>query len=147
MKTANTTDRNVKVNGDNGYADQQAERAAQLADEFDDFNDYALPTKGKHSVKLLSREKVAAKFDDDGKEIAQKYIALAWQDTETHAVIDARLYSGAVPYFMAGINRQCGGNLMGMRLSQILDYAITHAIDIWVDWSPEYGVQVSYFER
>ena len=147
MKNPESTKRNVKACGDNGYADQQAERARELAEEFADFSDYALPEKGKHTVKLLSREMIAAKRDDDGKVIAQKYLALAWADVETHVVIDTRLYSAAVPYLMTGINRQVGGDLMGMKLSEVLDYTVTHAIDIWVDWSPDYGVQVTYFKR
>ena len=149
MKNPNNTNPKVKVNGETGYANQQAELAAKLNDEFSEFEAYALPTKGKHTVRLVSREKVAEKTDphDDTKVVAQKYIALSWQDTQTGEVIPARLYSAAVPYFANNLNRQCGGSLMGMKLSQILDYVLTHAIDIWVDWSPDYGPQVTYFER
>lgn len=132
MKNPNNTDPEVKT-----------------TDEFSEFEAFALPTKGKHTVRLVSREKIAEKTDphDDTKVVAQKYIALTWQDTKTGEVIPARLYSAAVPYFASNLNRQSGGNLMGMKLSQILDYTVTHAIDIWVDWSGEYGVQVTYFER
>lgn len=114
---------------------------------FDDISSSPLPSKGKHTVLLVSSEKIDEKKSDDGTTIAQKHLALTWQDVNDGSFIDARLYSAAVPYFMANLNRQLDGALMGMKLSGVLNYVVTHSVDIWVDWSSQYGVQVNYFER
>ena len=107
----------------------------------EDFDSFCLPTKGHHTVHLLTYELVKAKSPEH-----QAYIAVSWDDRETGEVIEARIYSKAVPYFMANVNRQLDGALMGMKLSQVLAYLVNHTISIWVDWDSKYGVQVAYFD-
>lgn len=113
----------------------------------DSFGTAALPSKGKHTVTLESYKMVPAKVADDGSILAQPYVALAWNDHSKMEMVDVRLYSGMVPYFMDGLNRQLDGALMGMKLSAILEFLRTTEVNIWVDWSSKYGVQASYFER
>ena len=110
----------------------------------DSFGASSLPSKGKHTVTLDSYKMVPAKVADDGTVVAQAHISLAWNDHEKNEMIDARLYSAAVPYFMDGVNRQMDGEFMGMKLSAILESLKTNEITITVDWSSKYGVQVSY---
>lgn len=112
----------------------------------DSFGTASLPSKGKHTVTLESYKMVPAKTADDGTIVAQAYVSLAWNDREKMEMVDARLYSAAVPYFMDGVNRQVDGAFMGMKLSAILESLKTREITITVDWSSKYGVQVSYFE-
>ena len=111
----------------------------------DSFGASSLPSKGKHMVTLDSYKMVPAKTEEDGTIISSPYISLVWNDHTKCEIIDARLYSGAVPYFMRGVNQQKDGAFMGMKLSAILDTLRTEEIEITVDWSSKYGVQVSYF--
>lgn len=122
-------------------------RDVNLDSFIDSFGSAALPSKGKHTVTLESYKMVPANKADDGTVLAQPYVALVWNDYSKMEMIDVRLYSGMVPYFMDGLNRQMDGSLMGMKLSEILETLRTHEVNIWVEWSSKYGVQASYFER
>lgn len=122
-------------------------RDVNLDSFIDSFGTAALPSKGKHTVTLESYKMVPAKVADDGTVLAQPYVALAWNDHSKMEMVDVRLYSGMVPFFMDGLNRQLDGALMGMKLSAILETLRTQEVDIWVTWSSKYGVQASYFER
>lgn len=94
-----------------------------------------LPALGEHVSKVTAYSVVAEK----GK---QPYYALSLSDGE--CMMQTRIYSGRVAYFMGAIARQTGGAVAGMRTSQVLEYLTEHAFSVWVTYDETYGIQYNF---
>lgn len=121
--------------------------------DIDNFSDYVVNSEGHRVVSLKYYEVVPAKkilnfyqgrTEDTGR-MTKAYIRLEFI-TDDGEHIETKLYEKGVSYFMDNIAAQTGGATLGMKLSKVLNYITTHYIDVWVEFSSQYGVQVRYYD-
>lgn len=99
-----------------------------------DILESTLTAEGEHIARLAKYRAVTEAEAGEGK---KPYVALTLAlDT---GEVETRLYPGRVQYFMGAIARQTHGAVVGMKLSQILEYLKAHDFSVWASWDEEYG--------
>lgn len=73
--------------------------------------------------------------------IRQPYILIHTNDP----LINIKIYSKRIPYFMKAINRQYSYMFTGKTLSFMLDYLKTHPFETELSYHPTYGEQYEFF--
>ncbi len=103
---------------------------------------------GHHIVRLSHYEVVPEKTVTTRTDVytTKPYILLDLRDVKSGEITTTRLYSGFVPYFLDNIAAQTSGEISGMKLSNVLNYLGRNDFEIWVTYSRERGVEVSYRE-
>ena len=59
-------------------------------------------------------------------------------------IVTDRWYASRIPYLMYCLRKQFHMDYMDCTLSQLLDYARTHKIRVFVSYDPKYGRQIDY---
>lgn len=59
-------------------------------------------------------------------------------------IITDRWYASRIPYIMYCLRKQFHMDYFDCTLSQLLDYAKTHSIRVFIDYDARYGLQVDY---
>lgn len=128
-------------------------------DEAFDTEMEALPPKGTYVVTLTGFEPVPARqlgsiyndvfkpsTDEDGNPIFTKAFYRLTYTATNGTRIESRLYPKAVASFAKNIARQLDYTTIAMKTSELLAHLKTHQITVWVDYSSQYGLQVSYYD-
>jgi len=111
--------------------------------EIAEFAEEALFDKGLHRVRCIDCKDFPATLNDDGTTTAKKLV-LTWRDVASKAEVTDTLTNGKVAYFMNSVNRQFNGEMCGWKLSEVIGFCMENDIDLTVEWSPSYGVQLIY---
>ena len=101
--------------------------------------------RGAHIARIVATEKVGETTLPDGS-ISPRGQVVTWRDKKNGWEYTEKLSNGKIPYFMNGLNRQFNWEMTGWTFGEVIAYCMDNDIELFVDITPQYGMQLGYFK-
>lgn len=101
--------------------------------------------RGAHIARIIESKPKPETTNPDGT-ISPRGQVVTWKDRKTGWEYTETLSNGKIAYFQNGINRQFGWEMTGWKFGEVIAYCMENDIELWVDITPQYGMQLGYFK-